>query len=335
MRPISTIAALLCGLGLVAGTTLRAGATLAAADGGSTAITVDSTTVLTPALVRELKIIAANEKLARVLEKDDIKLVPRRGTIAPELAAAWVNTRVNQVVVDREFARRGLSVTPTARRMAKKNAAKLFRGKAVFDAFPRSFRQSVLARQERIDALAATFPKTAEPTQADIDQLFAQTRLLCRDEKLVAQILVETRHEANALTAALAQGADFATLARERSADTSSAVNGGIFTCVGAPRFWATEPAVQKVVQNLPIGGTSGPVPSQGGYTVLRILPFTFDDARSLLEQSWRAEHVSPFSDFVKAQLLAARIRVAKRFASVQRNPSAVGIAPLSSPVSL
>ncbi len=64
-----------------------------------TAITVDSTKVSGGPLVRELRIIAANDRFAQVLKKqDDTKLVPKSGTVDPLVSQAWVNTRVNQAV---------------------------------------------------------------------------------------------------------------------------------------------------------------------------------------------------------------------------------------------
>ena len=160
------------------------------------AISVGGTTVPTAQLVRELKIIAANDRLAKVLAKDDIDLVPRRGTIAPELSGTWANDLVNQIVVDAELARRRLTVSAADRREGRKRAATTFRGKAVFARFPRAFRRVVEEREGRIVALESAFPSRNEPTEDDLRLLFAQSRALCRGDKLLAQIVVKQRAEA-------------------------------------------------------------------------------------------------------------------------------------------
>jgi hypothetical protein len=300
------------------------------------AIEVDGAEVSTRELVRELRILAANEAYARVLrEEDDEELVPRKGTVNPIVAAAWVNQRVNQAVVDREFDRLGLELSPALRREARRNAIALVRGRKVFDSFPRAFRAKLLRRQARIEALEATFPATAEPTEPELAELYALTRQRCEGDKLLAQILVEDRADADGIADALATGADFATLARERSEEPVTAANGGVFACIGAPRFRASARSVQEAGRVLPIGTTSGVLRIDGGYAVIRALPFTPETARPLLIETWRSGHASPFGDFVRRAVFTGDIFVAERFATGVRNQTTLGIVPLRSPVRL
>jgi len=261
--------------------------------------------------------------------------VPEAGTISPTLSSTWVNQRVNQLVIDREFERWGLTITPEMRREAKANAATLFRGPKVFNAFPKRFRELVLARQERIEALEAQFPATAEATEAELAELFEQTKALCEGDKLVAQIVVETRAEADAVASELASGADFATLAAERSLDRGSAADGGVFTCVGSTRYAASAPAVREAVGRLSVGATSEPLKNQGTYAIVRILPFTMDTARPLLLQAWDNQHLSPFGDYVRDLVKAADIDIGKRFAVLVDGGPTVGIFSPDQPVRL
>jgi hypothetical protein len=338
LRTTPALLALVTGVVLVVGCSDSGSGAQPAGDppASEPAIVVDGDEVTTRELVRELRILADNEQYARVLrEQDDEKLVPREGTINPIVAAAWVNQRVNQAVVDREFERRSLVVTPAQRREAKRNAAELVRGRKVFDAFPRPFRAKLLRRQERIEALEATFPATAEPTEAELAELLARTRQTCEGDKLLAQILVEDRADADAIADALATGADFATLARERSEEPVTAANGGVFACIGAPRFRGSARSVQDAARALPIGATSDVLRIDGGYALIRALPFTLDHARPLLVETWRSRYGSPFGDFVREAVLDASLAVDPRFATASRGREFVGIGPLATPVRL
>jgi hypothetical protein len=216
-----------------------------------TAITVGDTKISSAKLVSQLRIIAANKQLARVLKKeDDTALVPERGTIDEGMAQAWVNTLVNQVLVDRELARRKLKVTTKARRKARKEAATMFRGAAAFDAFPKSFKELATNQLARQDVLLASFPKVTEPPEAELRALFTQGQASCQGGKLISMIYVSKQQQADDLQAQLAAGADFATLARERSEDTTAAARDGVTMCIGSTRFNSSEDASGKPLRS-------------------------------------------------------------------------------------
>jgi hypothetical protein len=84
------------------------------------------------------------------------------------------------VLADRELARRHIRVREANLASAAKNAAKTFRGAKVFRAFPESFRKLVIARQAKLDALEATLPKTAEPTEAALQEVYPQVERTAR-----------------------------------------------------------------------------------------------------------------------------------------------------------
>ncbi len=83
-----------------------------------------------------------------------------------------------------------------------------------------------------------------------------------------AHILVETEAEAQAIVAELEGGADFATIARERSKDPGSGAQGGDLGWFGAGMM--VEPFEQAVVALEP-GAVSAPVETQFGWHVIRL----------------------------------------------------------------
>ncbi len=304
-------------------------------DAKGTAVTVNGTKISNAQMIDELRIIAANKQLATVLKKqDDTTLVPKAGTIDPTLAQAWIYQRVSTVLAEHELARRHIRVRAANRASAEKTVAQTFRGAKVFRAFPESFRKLVIARQAKLDALEATFPKTHEPTEAALRAVYPQVERTCQDGKLVAQIFVNTQAEANDIAAQLARGADFATLARERSTD-STASNGGVSMCIGSTRFNASVAELQQAVRATPIGSTSAPVKLADGWAIIRNLPLTYENAHPLLVSDWHQNHPSPFYDFLSGLRQQMKITVAKRFGTVQPSANGPVVYPLNDPVRL
>jgi peptidyl-prolyl cis-trans isomerase C len=83
-----------------------------------------------------------------------------------------------------------------------------------------------------------------------------------------AHILVETEAEAQAIVAELEGGADFATIARERSKDPGSGAQGGDLGWFGAGMM--VQP-FEEAVAALEPGAVSAPVETQFGWHVIRL----------------------------------------------------------------
>jgi hypothetical protein len=304
-------------------------------DAKGNAITFDGTKVPAAKFVDELRIIADNDELAKVLKQDDTILVPKPDTIDPLMSQSWVYHWINQIIADREFRSRNLAVTPAIRAKARRNVAEIFRGRKVLDAFPKSFQDLIVARQARLDAFASSLPKKHEPTEAELRDLYARVERTCQQGKLVSQIWLDTKEQADAVAAELAAGADFATLARERSTDTSTKDRGGLTMCIGAQRWLASVKAVQDAATSLPIGGTSAPIKTADGYTIVRIIPLTFENARPIAIDDWRGKHPSALFDFLAAARNEGDVTIQPRFAGIQRTAGGVAYTPPTAPVRL
>lgn len=86
----------------------------------------------------------------------------------------------------------------------------------------------------------------------------------------LARIVVQTEEQAKALLGLLANGEDFAALAREYSLDEYSADAGGALGWVedGDP---FEESAVLEAAASMEVGDTLGPVPIEEGYAIIRL----------------------------------------------------------------
>lgn len=119
------------------------------------------------------------------------------------------------------------------------------------------------------DTLAG--PDDAQKT-AFYDQGMESTGIAC-----VSHILVATEDEAEEVLAELRDGADFPTLAQERSIDTGSGAQGGVLQCTLLSTFETqyVPPFVEASI-DAEIGVPSEPIESQFGFHVIRVR--TFDE---------------------------------------------------------
>lgn len=99
----------------------------------------------------------------------------------------------------------------------------------------------------------------------DVKEHMATPEQIC-----VRHIVVEAQSDANALITELKQGADFASLALERSKESASAPRGGDIGCFAREGVVAKS-AFEKAAFNAAEGEVTGPVKSEFGYHVLMV----------------------------------------------------------------
>jgi peptidyl-prolyl cis-trans isomerase C len=160
-------------------------------------------------------------------------------------------------------------------------------------------RRALLA-SEVIDKLANE-PVSDEAIQAAYDAAFADAAP--ETEWQASHILVETEEEAKAIIEQLNGGADFATVAQEKSTGPSGP-GGGALGWFGAGMM---VPEFEEAVKTLKVGEISAPVQTQFGWHVL-ILTDTrqkeapaLEDVREELTDSIRQESVQKMIDDVTA----------------------------------
>jgi foldase protein PrsA len=109
-------------------------------------------------------------------------------------------------------------------------------------------------------------------TQSEIDDYLEQHReqFQPRAEYQWAQIVVQTSEQANGLLARLAEGEDFAELARSYSMDEFTAEDGGDVGWVEAEDPFEP-PAVMEAISTMQTGTITGPIPVDQGYVIVRL----------------------------------------------------------------
>jgi PPIC-type PPIASE domain len=246
---------------------------------GAPAFSVDGHSVSQSDVDDELRALADNAAFARLIRQTgSAPLAPIAGSITSGYAAGWLSLRVAQVFVDETVARRRLAVTAADRRGGEGLAVQLLGSEQVVRTLPSSLRGAIRARFARIAVLQRFL--LASPSAALRDAALQR----CPSHRFVAHILVATLAEAQAIQAQLAAGADFATLARQRSTDRASAAQGGDLGCLDSQSFVAP---FQQAAQTQPVGSVSSPVQTQYGFHLIlvRDRPSTADLASVALDQ--------------------------------------------------
>ncbi|HEV2992943.1 MAG TPA: peptidylprolyl isomerase [Acidimicrobiia bacterium] len=246
---------------------------------GAPAFSVDGHSVSQSDVDDELRALADNAAFARLIRQTgSAPLAPIAGSITSGYAAGWLSLRVAQVFVDETVARRRLAVTAADRQEGEGLAVQLLGSEQVVRTLPSSLRSAIRARFARIAVLQRSL--LASPSAALRDAALRR----CPSHRFVAHILVATLAEAQAIQAQLAAGADFATLARQRSTDRASAAQGGDLGCLDSQSFVAP---FQQAAQTQPVGSVSSPVQTQYGFHLIlvRDRPSTADLASVALDQ--------------------------------------------------
>jgi PPIC-type PPIASE domain len=327
-RPLVLLAAL-----LVAALLLSA----CGSAGEPDAATVGKTGISRSQLDDELNIIADNKELAKELRKQNppLEVRPTSGSISPAITTGWLTSLVNQVFVDRVFEQKNLKITAQNKTDAKAAAESIFVNAKIFNAFPKSFQNEVIARQERIEAVKSSLPQPSVGTEAELQQFFESTKSqFCPSGTVVAHILVATKAEADLVETALANGTDFAALAKQQSTDAGSASRGGLVACTDSQQFSQLAEPFRNAALATPVGTVSAPVQTEFGFHVIKVAPWDFATARPVIEAAYASQQGqdNPLTAFLNKELKGSKLWVDPRYGSVSRTASGVSLVPPKAP---
>ena len=154
--------------------------------------------------------------------------------------------------------------------------------------------------------------KLVEPkvtvTDDDISKYYDENKASFTQEEEVraSHILVETKEEADAIVKQLKDGADFATLAKEKSADTGSKDKGGDLDFFKRADMVAE---FSDAAFNLKVGETSGAVKTDYGYHIIKVTDrkeaheYTLAEKKEEIKKTLTAQKVSEMSSTWLADL--------------------------------
>ena len=238
--------------------------------------------------------------------------------ISREQLAGWVrsalddNPALDEAAVQRDLLSRAIQ----ARIIANVLDA---RGLVVTEDDLASVREQILEEVGGEDTLAITLSEIGFPAdfyetvfvanEAAIDVLvreLAQGRVL--ETRTARHILVETAEEADEVFTLLADGADFAELALDRSQDPGSAIDGG---SLGARERGVFVPEFDEAVWSASLDVVLEPVESQFGFHVIEVVAEERRTADQLDAGSLRQLVNSELGDIIGAAVAATEVLVA------------------------
>ncbi|MEW9701142.1 peptidyl-prolyl cis-trans isomerase [Paenibacillus sp. SI8] len=115
-----------------------------------------------------------------------------------------------------------------------------------------------------------------------------------------SHISVATKEEADAVSAELKAGGDFAALAKDKSTDTATKDNGGELGYVSSGKL---EEAVAASAFALSAGGTSEPVKTSAGYDIIKVTDHkvastpTLDEKKEEIKETLTNQQISTLSN--------------------------------------
>jgi len=198
---------------------------------------------------------AKHFQFSRDAQNQPIPVVPAaEGTLPQSVTSGFLTFRI-AIDAAQLATSRHLRITPTARH----DAERLLGGDAAWRKLPRSSKQKFIDLFARRAALINRV--------VDSPAVVGAARQACASGRWVSHILVKSIDQANALFGRLQGGADFATVARAASTD-SSAADGGALGCYQAGTF---APEFDAYAAAQPVGIVSVPVKTQFGYHLILV----------------------------------------------------------------
>lgn len=217
---------------------------------------------------------------------------------------ATLQNLITNTLVDQEAKKANITVTDADITAEIEDLKKQFGGE---EALNNALQQSSMT----LDDLKKQMPmqvkirKLVEPkvtvTDDEITKYFDENKASFNQEEQVraSHILVKTKEEADAILKQLKDGADFATLAKEKSADTGSKDKGGDLDFFKKGDMVAE---FSDAAFKLKVGETSGAVKSEFGYHVIKVTDrkeaheYTLAEKKEEITKTLKAKKVSEMS---------------------------------------
>src|SRR4051812_3411546 len=238
--------------------------------GGGYAAKVNGNVLKMSDLNEELRQIRDNKDYQDAIAQGGTPVVGKGGkdTFNSAFVAQVVNQDVLLQLVHQELARRHIAVTEADIQQASDSVNQSFtnqQGDSILKKFSKWYQDRLIRRQAEVAVLEKAVGNT-DTSDAAVQQYYDQHKDQY-SETCVRHILVATKPEADAVRAQLAGGADFATVAKQKSTDTGSAEQGGDLGC----DISGFVQEFQQAASTLPVNDISQPVQSQFGYHIIQV----------------------------------------------------------------
>jgi foldase protein PrsA len=289
------------------------------------AAVVDGTEITEQSVVDELEAIAGNadylESLEQSLEQSGLAVLgDEEDTFNSAFAAQVLSRQIQYTIVSNEVARRELVVDDACEAAARDELVSGLAsfsatgdGDAIYEAFPPAYRDQLVSWNAGVLALQGDLAEQPCVNEAAIEDYFEANRAEFT-QVCARHILVATLEEAEAIETELAAGADFATIATERSTDPGSGAQGGDLGCAAAGGYVE---GFNEAVLSQPIGEVGPPVESQFGFHIVVVdsrEDAELEDVRDQVTSVLASNVQTGFGEWFNNAMSAAEVTVDARY---------------------
>jgi foldase protein PrsA len=233
-------------------------------------------------------------------------------------------------LLHQKFVEDGLELTEDDLELAREQVNEQVGGADVFEAFPRSYRETLVRRSAEVNKLQATLGDV-KTDDAAVKRFYDENpeffRVTC-----TSHILVNTKEQADAVRAELAGGGDFAALAAQHSIDTSNKDDGGDLDCNPPGRF---VPAFEQAVEDATIDEVTEPVQTTFGWHLILVRERrveALEDVAPQIRQELLAQSGQAFTAFLAEAADKAKITVNPRYGRYDKTQLPGAVVPPQSP---
>jgi hypothetical protein len=289
------------------------------------AATVNGHRITQSAVDSELNAIVANKDYTAAIEASNTPVVGKgkSGTFDLAFTNRVLARQILYELIHEEVVRRHLVIGPAQIKAAAADQLTQIGKDAsgqrdLFPEFTPAYQDLLSRRGAEFTALenalgGATIDDAAIQKYYDANKAqFVQT--------CASHILVASQAQANDLHRQLVAGANFATLARQFSTDSVSAVKGGDLGCAPAGTYVA---AFDQVVQSLPVGQLSAVVQTQFGYHIIKVTDRKaqpLSAVRTQIVQQLQTNGQQKLSQFVQTQVGKATVDLNPRYGTFDKS---------------
>ena len=314
------------------------------------AATVNGTTISQTDLNEELEAIEGNAAYVQSVEQGGFEVLGKgQGTLTNDFVGRVLTRQIFLSLVHQEVLRRKIEISDADIDRSEDEVVGSVGGNEVFSKFPKEYQRLLLRRNAEVVKLQAALGGPAVTDEAIKEyydanpEQFAQT---CVSHILFAATGADGQidqaataaqdgtllAEANAARGEIAGGADFATVASQKSKDTSNKDQGGDLECGASGRF---VPEFETAMDALAVNEVSQPVKTQFGYHLIKVTgrdPQSLEDATPTIRQQLEAGSQQGFSDFLQDALAKAKITVNPRYGRFSKEGQSPGVIPPDAP---
>ena len=234
---------------------------------------VNGTRITSRSLVDELNAIKGNGDLLGYYQQSQPVLGQKPGTFNLDFVTEVLLEKIQFELVRQDLEHRHITPDDGCRAAGQDDAYATYgggdvdKGRQILDAVPPWFRDELVSRHVNLLALQAALVN--QPcVSSDAARAYYDAHTSDFDESCLSVIQLSDPSKVDAIMAQLRGGADFATVAKASSVDTSTAANGGDVGCLTKNQLPAQ---VLDAAFNTPIGQVADPIQTSQGTLILKV----------------------------------------------------------------